>query len=100
MKKYQLEIYCIEAEVHERLNWVDYDDVELPREMLLKMADQGIIDIKGRLIRADHIGRAYKALRLRSSLGVNFSGAAIILDLLDRIERLNEELEQRRRKYD
>lgn len=98
MKKYQLEIYCIKAEICESHNWVDFDSVELPREMLFKMADLGIIDVKGRLVRADHIGRAYKALRLHRSLGVNFNGAAVILDLLDRIEQMSEELEQRRRK--
>lgn len=59
MKKYQLEIYCIKAEIYESHNWVDFDSVELPGEMLHKMADLGIIDIKGRQVRADHIGRAY-----------------------------------------
>ncbi len=95
MKKYQLEIYCIEAEICESHSiWVDLDNVELPGEMLLKMADLGIIDIKERQVRADHIGRAYKALRLHRSLGVNFNGAAVILDLLDRIEEMNEKLKQ------
>jgi hypothetical protein len=36
--------------------------------------------------------------RLRHDLGVNFSGAAIILDLVKRIELLNRELIEIRRR--
>jgi hypothetical protein len=31
-------------------------------------------------------------LRLRADLGVNFTGAAIIVDLMERLERLDAEL--------
>ena len=97
MKKYQLTVYCINAEICEGYTWVDLEDVELPTGLLSKLADLGIIDMRGRQVRADHIGRAYKALRLHRSLGVNYNGAAVILDLLDRIEQLSGELEQRKR---
>ena len=36
--------------------------------------------------------------RLRRDLGVNFAGASIILDLVGRIERLNREIDEMRRK--
>jgi hypothetical protein len=35
--------------------------------------------------------------RLRRDLGVNFAGAAVILDLVGRIEQLNRELAERQR---
>ena len=97
MRKYQLEIRCVNAEISESYIWVNLNNVELPSELLLKMADLGIIEINRQQIRADHIRRAYKALRLHRCLGVNFNGAAVILDLLDRIEQLHGELEQRKR---
>ena len=36
--------------------------------------------------------RVARVVRLERDLGVNFEGAAVILDLLDRIERLEDEL--------
>src|SRR5262245_39747267 len=37
--------------------------------------------------------------RLRRDLGVNFTGASIIVDLVDRIEQLNRELTEMQRKH-
>jgi hypothetical protein len=37
---------------------------------------------------ADTLARIRRMLRLHAELGVNFTGAAIILDLLDRLRRL------------
>lgn len=93
MKKYQLEVFCFDTESCEDYIWVEMKNVELPAELLLKMADLGIVEIQGQQVRADHIGRAYKALRLHRSLGVNLSGTAVILDLLDRMEKMREELQ-------
>jgi hypothetical protein len=36
--------------------------------------------------------RVARVLRLERDLGVNFEGAAVIMDLLDRIEQLQDEL--------
>lgn len=92
MNKYQLELFCFEVGNCDSHVWVDLNAVSLPAALLEKMADMGIVEIKGRQIRADHIGRAYKAVRLHRALGVNLSGTAVILDLLDRMEELHEEL--------
>ncbi|MGE5372433.1 MAG: chaperone modulator CbpM [Solirubrobacterales bacterium] len=48
------------------------------------------------LYNQDALRRASAAFRLRNQLGVNWAGIALVLDLLDRIERL--ELENRRLK--
>ncbi len=94
MKKYQLEVFCFNTESCDEYIWVEMKNVELPAELLIKMADLGIVEIQGEQVRADHIGRAYKALRLHRSLGVNLSGTAVILDLLDRMEKMRDELQQ------
>jgi DNA-binding transcriptional MerR regulator len=36
-----------------------------------------------------------RMLRLRRDLGVNFAGAAIIVDLVERLQQIQEELERR-----
>jgi len=97
MNKYQLELFCFEVGNCDSHVWVDLNAVSLPEALLEKMAELGIVEIKGRQIRADHIGRAYKAVRLHRALGVNLSGAAVILDLLDRMDELIEALQQQRR---
>lgn len=96
MKKYQLEVFCFDAGTCDDYIWVELENVELPPELIIKMADLGIVEIRGQQVRADHIGRAYKALRLHRSLGVNLSGTAVILELLDRLEEMREELQQRK----
>lgn len=70
------------------------------RSLVLKLARQGLLDVI-----ADHreqtdepvlprrtIMRLRRMKRLRNDLGVNFAGAAIILDLMERIRTLNREL--------
>ncbi len=95
MKKYQVEIYCFDAEVcEEGFRWVELHRIGLPRDLLLKMGDLGIIDIRQHYIRTDQVGRIYKALRLQRALGINLMGTSVILDLLEQLETLQQELEQ------
>lgn len=94
MNKYQLEVFCFDAGTCDDYIWVELKNVELQPELLSKMADLGIVEIREQKVRADHVLRAYKALRLHRSLGVNLSGTAVILDLLDRMENMREELQQ------
>lgn len=46
---------------------------------------------------ASTVGRLRRMLRLHRDLGVNFTGAAIVVDLLERLERLEAELARLRR---
>jgi DNA-binding transcriptional MerR regulator len=46
---------------------------------------------------ASTVSRLRRMLRLRADLGVNLAGAAIIVDLLERLERIEAELDRLRR---
>ncbi len=76
-----------------------YDRVminELPFQPLIleRLAALGIIDIQKSMIPAYQIGRVAKILRLRQFLRVNLSGAAVICELLDRLEEQEDEIER------
>lgn len=77
------------------------DDERLPLykldihpELLRMLEDLGIIEIREETIRPQQLQRAYKLLRLKQTMGVNLPGAAIILDLLERIEALEAEIDR------
>lgn len=67
------------------------------RSLVMRLAERGLIDtVSGdadepRLPRRVVI-QLRRMQRLRRDLGVNFAGAAVILDLVGRIEQLNREL--------
>jgi chaperone modulatory protein CbpM len=67
------------------------------RSLVVRLAQQGLIETvdaggdEPRLPRRVVV-QLRRMQRLRRDLGVNFTGAAIILDLVQRIEQLNREL--------
>ena len=77
------------------------------RSLVVRLARQGLIETlesetNEPLLPRRAVVQLRRMQRLRRDLGVNFSGAAIILDLVKRIEQLNGELleMQRRRSRD
>lgn len=67
------------------------------RSLIVSLAERGLIDtIKTDadepLLRRRVVIQLRRMQRLRRDLGVNFAGAAVILDLVNRIEQLNREL--------
>jgi len=62
--------------------------------MLQLLVELGIIEIYEGMITPEQLKRVYQVFRLKNNLGVNLTGAAIILDLLERIETLQEEIEK------
>ena len=67
------------------------------RSLVVRLAQQGLIetvDAGADELRVPRrvVVRLRRMQRLRRDLGVNFTGAAIILDLVQRIEQLNREL--------
>lgn len=71
---------------------------------LLRLARLGLLEtIAGeagqQLVPARCVIRLKRIHRLRRDLGVNYTGADIILDLVERIEQLNRELAELRRRF-
>lgn len=63
------------------------------RQLVLEMIEEGVIEPAGRKeaewqFHGHALVRAQRALRLVRDLGINWPGAALALDLLDEIERL------------
>ena len=72
---------------------------------LQRLAHLGLLEIiSGEadqlLIPARCVVRLRRMHRLRRDLGVNFAGADIILDLVERVEQLNREVAELRRRYE
>jgi chaperone modulatory protein CbpM len=69
------------------------------RSLVVRLAQQGLIESVVGDAAADEplvprrvVIQLRRMQRLRRDLGVNFAGAAVILDLVGRIEQLNREL--------
>ena len=67
------------------------------RSLVVRLAQQGLIETVDSgtdepLVPRRVVVQLRRMQRLRRDLGVNFAGAAIILDLVGRIEQLNREL--------
>jgi chaperone modulatory protein CbpM len=70
---------------------------QLPAERVFELVDEGVIEPLGRhparwRFRAVSIRRVRCVQRLERDLGVNVAGAALVLDLLDELERLRGRL--------
>lgn len=95
--RYYLKIYHHDLAASNDDAWVDLSSLEIHPEMAGILADFGILETKNGCIEVKQAVRLSKLQRLRGSLGVNLSGAAIILDLLERIEAMQEEIDRLRR---
>src|SRR5262245_39227918 len=90
--------------------WTDDQDLDEPltfdvvaetvgakRSLVVRLAQQGLIESIGMesgelLVPRRVVFQLRRMQRLRRDLGVNFAGAAVILDLVSRIEQLNRDL--------
>jgi len=75
------------------------------RSLVLRLARQGLIETHESgtdepLLPRRVVFQLRSMQRLRRDLGVNYSGAAIILDLVKRIEQLNAELIDMQRRFE
>jgi chaperone modulatory protein CbpM len=73
------------------------------RSLIVRLAQQGLIETLESgsdepLLPRRAVVQLRRMQRLRRDLRVNFTGAAIILDLVGRIEELNRELAENRRR--
>ena len=73
------------------------------RSLVVRLARQGLIETVDSeadepLVPRRVVVQLRRMQRLRRDLGVNFAGAAVILDLVGRIEQLNRELGEMHRR--
>jgi hypothetical protein len=73
------------------------------RSLIVRLARQGLIESVDSgadepLVPRRVVVQLRRMQRLRRDLGVNFAGAAVILDLVGRIEQLNRELAEMHRR--
>lgn len=95
MRKYCLQLYQRDTESCEEEYRIFIDDLPFQPPFLERLADIGVIDLKNRMISQKEAEKVNKIIRLRNSFGVNLSGAAIIIELMDRLEEMEEELKRR-----
>ncbi len=74
------------------------------RSLVVRLAQEGLIetvagDADEPLVPRRVVVRLRRMQRLRRDLRVNFAGAAVILDLVGRIEQLNRELAEMERRF-
>jgi len=72
--------------------------MEYHPEILELYKELGIIDIDKDTIHYEDLRRLKKILRLKKNIGVNTIGAAVIVDLMDKIENMQDEIERLRKK--
>jgi MerR family transcriptional regulator, heat shock protein HspR len=73
-------------------------NLEIHPDLLDLYRDLGIIEIEEGSINNEDLRRLQKMIRLRDNLGVNTIGASIIVDLLDKIEKMQDEIDYLRRR--
>ena len=81
------------------------ESVGARRSLVMRLAERGLIetvvgDADEPLVPRRVVIQLRRMQRLRRDLGVNFAGAAVILDLVGRIEQLNRELAEMQRRLE
>jgi hypothetical protein len=93
---YEVRVTGSEARVQVRLSARQLAEAAGIRpELLARLVRLGLVEAPGPggdEFPASAVARLRRMLRLHRDLGVNFTGAAIVVDLLERIERLEAEL--------
>lgn len=79
---------------HVEQDRVPVSSLDLHPELVSLLGEMGLVEVQRDTIEVDELLRLNKILRLRKALGTNLVGAATIVDLLARIERLEDELER------
>lgn len=92
--KYYLQVYHHTLSTGTEGEWVDIGKLEIHPEIAERLSELGIVDIRENHILASQAARVQKLMRLRGSLGVSMHATAIIMDLLERIEELQDEIER------
>ncbi|HUW66076.1 MAG TPA: chaperone modulator CbpM [Spirochaetia bacterium] len=77
--------------------WLPVDREKISPLTLQKLVQMGCVDIQEGTVRVEHLHNILRMTRLRRHLGVNLTGAAVIMEMLGRLEELQRENERLRR---
>lgn len=95
MKKYYLQIVYQDLVPESQTPRVLIDDLPFQPLLLERIAALGVIEPRDSSLTLEEVDKVSRILRIRQSFGVNISGAAIIVDLLDRMEEREELLKHK-----
>jgi len=68
--------------------------LDLHPDLIKILADAGIVEIEEEHIDFADLWRIYKVMRLRRSLGVNLTGASVIVELMEKMETMDDEIKR------
>ncbi len=89
-----IRIHC-HTDLNESLTTIN---LEIHPDLLDLYRELGIIEVEEGSINFEDLRRLQKMIRLRENLGVNTIGASIIVDLLDKIEKMQDEIDSLHRR--
>ncbi|MDW7739767.1 MAG: chaperone modulator CbpM [Bacillota bacterium] len=72
--------------------------LEIHPDLLTVYKEMGLVELEDNTISFEELRRLQRILRVKRNCGVNTVGAGIIVDLLEKIENLQDEIERLRRK--
>lgn len=97
MRKYYLQILYQDLVPESQTPRILIKDLTFQPLLLERLAALGVIEPRDSSLTLEEVDKVSRILRIRQSFGVNISGAAIIVDLLDRMEEREELLKNRSR---
>jgi len=95
-------VRVVDCELDQPLTLADVAEmVGARRTLISRLVRLGVLETindesEEPMLRSRSVLRLRRMARLRRDLGVNFAGAAVILDLVDRVEALGRELSEMR----
>ena len=97
MTKYFLQILYQDLVPECQATRVLMEDLPFQPLLLERLAALGVIEPSDLSITVEEADKVSRIMRIRQTFGVNISGAAIIVDLLDQMEEKEEVLKYRNR---
>lgn len=97
MRKYYLQICYQDLVPETQTPRVLMEELPFQPLVLERLTALGVIEPRDSSLSLEEIDKVSQILRIRQSFGVNISGAAIIVDLLDRMEEKEELFKNRNR---
>ena len=93
MSQFYMQIYSHFIADTEENAYAETADLGIHPDIIYQLAEFGVIELHQGRVPIRQIPRLRKLLHLRQTVGINLNGAAIVMDLLERIEELEDTIE-------